>query len=233
MRPAHGQPGATLHEPPQQSQMADNSSSLRHSLVEKVVFPTVTAILSSVIIGAVLSLTIDSQVERWKTIGSLQINREQQAQIELYDAFENASLKLANYYWRTGNTKQQTYDAIDTFGDTFGRHSAFIPEELEDTYTFLDYELLIGARLVTKDRQGTISKEEIVRAEQSKERMQAAEHMLRTYIRAWHAGETRKANRALHDYFEKYVKSGLEEADEYSTKLLQAESPESDESAID
>jgi hypothetical protein len=44
--------------------------------------------------------------------------------------------------------------------------------------------------------------------------------MLKAYMRSWQAGNNRKADSLLHAYFEKYVKPGIEEADEYSTKVL-------------
>jgi len=208
------------------------NSELRTSLIEKVVFPTLSAVLSSVIIGLVLSVLINSKMERWKMVSSLQINREQEAQVKTYDSYEAASQALANYYWRTGSSKAECYSKLEQFASDVSAQAAYMPEELEMTYRFLDYEMIIGARLVTKDIAGTISKAEIARAEKSKDASMAAEDMLRQYMRAWDSGEAAKAGRILHTYFEKYVKTGLDEADQYSTKVLNEESPVKSESSI-
>jgi hypothetical protein len=212
--------------------MADKGS-LRGAFLDKIVFPTVNAIISSLVIGAVVSVMIDGKMERWKVISSMQIEREQQARVKTYDAYENASQLIANYYFRTGTTKDQLYKGIEQFGSTIASQAAYIPEELELTYTYLSYELTIGSRLLARETSKPLTEDEIARAGRAKEVTNAAHDMLKAYMRSWQAGETKQADRLLHGYFVQYVKPGLDESDEYSTKVLSAESAVKKQSAVE
>lgn len=108
-----------------------------------------------------------------------------------------------------------------------------MPEELEYTYTYISYQFIIGARLLTKDFEGSLSEEERQRAEHAKEVTVEADEMLKDYMRSWQAGNLRKSESLLHSYFEKYVKNEIEEADEYSTELMNADSPIKRETTIE
>jgi hypothetical protein len=212
--------------------MADKRS-LRDTVLDKIVFPTANAIISSLIIGAIVSFLIDGKMERWKVISSMQIEREQQARVKTYDAYENAFLLIANYYFRTGTTKDQLYDGINHFGNTISAQAAYIPEELELTYKYLDFELIIGSRLLVKEVAKPLTEQEMARAGEAKAATDAAEDMLKDYMRSWQAGNTKKADRLLHEYFVEYVKPGIKEADEYSTVVLSAESTIKKQSEIE
>jgi hypothetical protein len=212
--------------------MAEKHSS-REIILEKIIYPTINALISSLIIGAVVSMLIDGKMERWKVISSLQIEREQQARVKTYDAYENASQEIANFYYRTGTTKQSMYDAIERFGDTVSAQAAYLPEKLEYTYHYLDYELIIGSRLLVKETGKPLSEAELARAGKSHAAAVDAEDALKAYMRSWHAGNLKKADQILDGYFQKYVKDGLEEADEYSDKILLPESSVKTQSAIE
>jgi len=206
--------------------------SLRETVLDKVVFPTVNALISSLVIGAVVSALIDGKMERWKVISSMQIEREQQARVKVYDAYEVMSQATANFYYRTGATQAQMDNSIEAFGETVAAQAAYMPEELEDTYTFLDYEYIIGSRLLVRELEKPLTEQEVARAGKSKAIAVEAEEMLKDYMRAWQAGETKKAERMLHDFYVKYVKLGYDEASETSTQLLREDRDVPGKSAI-
>jgi hypothetical protein len=212
--------------------MADNRA-LRENILDKIVFPTINALISSVIIGAVVSVLIDGKMERWKVISSMQIEREQQARVKTYDAYEATSQAVANFYYRTGMTKEEMYRTIENFGSTIVAQAAYVPPELEDTYTYLDFEYVIGSRLLVREVAKPLSEKELARAGKSHEVAVAAEGMLKDYMRAWQAGEAKKADHILHDYYVKYVEPNYDEANEYSVDLLTAENAVKSKSAIE
>jgi hypothetical protein len=211
--------------------MAEKSS-LRHAFLEKIAFPTVNAVISSLIIGAVVSVLIDGKLERWKVISSMQIEREQQARVKTYDAYVNATQLTANFYHRTGTTQADLYEGIEHFGNAISAQAAYIPEELETTYIYLDNTLIVGSRLLVKEASQPLSEDELAHAGAAKEASDESQEALKTYMRLWQAGNTKQADKVLHDYFQDFVKPGFEEMDRYSTHVLNDEAALKKRSAV-